>query len=396
MSGRPSRPPHTPRVPSRHRRTVATVSAAALGAVVLGAAPSAAAPRDGTREVVRQGLERLVREEGFPAALASVHTRGGRQVDLAAGTGDLRTGRRAPVDGQVRAGSNTKAFTAVVVLQLVGEGRIGLDEPVETYLPGLVRGDGIDGRAITVRQLLQHTSGLPDYVRVLGTDWFAGRDTYREPRDLLDMALTLPADFAPGQGWRYSNTGYLLAGMIVQRVTGRPFEEQVDERVVERLGLEDTYLPAPGERAIRGRHVRGYHSAEPGGELRDITELDASWAWAAGGLVSTPRDLDRFFSALLAGDLLAPAELAQMRTTVEAPGMWPGARYGLGLISTPLTCGGLLWGHGGDIPGYETRGGATEDGRAVTVAVTALPGALAEPQAAADAVLELVDAAVCA
>ena len=396
MSGRTSRSQHTPRVPSWHRGTVAAVSAAALGAAVLGAAPAAAAPRDGTRQVVRQGLERLVEENGFPAALASVRTRGGRQVDLAAGTGDLRTGRRAPVDGQVRAGSNTKAFTAVVVLQLVGEGRIGLDEPVETYLPGLVRGWGIDGRDITVRQLLQHTSGLPDYVRVMGVDWFAGRDTYREPRDLLDMALTLPADFAPGQGWQYSNTGYLLAGLVVQRVTGRPLEEQVTERVLERLGLEDTHLPAQGERGLRGRHPRGYHAAQPGGELRDITELDASWAWAAGGLVSTPRDLDRFFSALLAGDLLAPAELAEMRTTVEAPGMWPGARYGLGLISTPLTCGGLLWGHGGDIPGYETRGGATEDGRAVTVAVTALPGALAEPQAAADAVLELVDAAVCA
>ena len=397
MSGRTPRAQHLRAVPSSRwcRAVTATTALVASSALALGGAPAATAHDQRPRSVVQQGLDRLVRDSGFPAALAALDTPRGRDLDLTAGVGDLESGRRVPVDGQVRAGSNTKAFTSVVVLQLVGEGEIVLDAPVETYLPGLVRGEGIDGRTTTVRQLLQHTSGLPDYLRVVGADFFAGRGTYRDPRELLDMALTLPADFAPGAQWQYSNTGYLLAGLIIQRVTGRPLEEQITERVLDPLGLRDTYMPATGEQELRGRHPHGYHAPEPGGQLRDITELDPSWAWAAGGLVSTPSDLNRFFTALLGGELLGPAELAQMRTTVEAPGTWAGARYGLGLFSTPLTCGGLVWGHGGDIPGYETRGGVTEDGRSVTVAVTSLPAALPEPQAAAQAVLELVDTALC-
>ena len=397
MSGRTT-PDHGLRVTrsSPRRRAVTAAALVALGVLTLSGAPASSAHgHRPSAPVVQQGLERLVQQSGFPAALAALDVPRRRSLDLAAGVADLHTGRRAPVDGQVRAGSNTKAFTAVVVLQLVGEGKVVLDAPVEDYLPGLVRGEGIDGRVITVRQLLQHTSGLPDYVAVMGADFFAGRDTYRDPRELLDMALSAPADFAPGTRWQYSNTGYLLAGLIVQRVTGRPLEEQITDRILRPLGLRATYVPATGERELRGRHPRGYHALEPGAQLRDITVLDPSWAWAAGGLVSTPSDLNRFFSALLDGRLLRPGELAQMRTTVEAPGTWAGARYGLGLFSTPLTCGGLVWGHGGDIPGYETRGGVTEDGRAVTVAVTSLPAALPDPRGAAQAVLDLVDTALC-
>ena len=114
------------------------------------------------KDKVQQALDALVREDGFPGALAAVRGKSGRTRDYTAGVGDVATGERVPVNGQVRIASNTKMFTATVVLQLVGEGRIGLDEPVETYLPGIVRGEGIDGRDITGRQLLQHTSGLPD------------------------------------------------------------------------------------------------------------------------------------------------------------------------------------------------------------------------------------------
>nr|WP_305790173.1 serine hydrolase domain-containing protein [Actinoplanes lichenis] len=349
---------------------------------MLGGAPTAASA--GPPDPVRQELHQLVTADGFPAALAAVESRSGRTRNLAAGVADTATGRPAPVDGQVRIGSNTKPFVAVVVLQLVAEGKVALDEPVETYLPGLVRGDGIDGRRITVRQLLQHQSGLPNYTEFLPLDDPALLHTYFEPRELLDLALAHPADFAPGTQWAYSNTNYVVAGLLVQKVTGRPLAEQITTRIVGKLGLRHTYFPPVGEQRIRERHPHGYQGTA------DVSDLDPSWGWAAGQMVATPSDLNAFFGALLDGKLLPPAQLAEMKRTVPAA-MWPGARYGLGLVSTPLSCGGLAWGHGGDIPGYETRNAATEDGRAATVAVTMVP----ESEEAEAHVRRAVDTALC-
>lgn len=349
------------------RGAVAAAAAVAVGVMTAGVPPAAfAASRADT---VQRSLDALVRTDGLPGALAAVRDRDGRTRSYTAGVGDLATGSKVPEDGQVRIGSNTKTFTAVVVLQLVGEGKIGLDAPVDTYLPGLVRGEGIDGRHLTVRQLLQHTSGLPDYVTYLG-----GEVRHYEPRSLLDIALRHEADFAPGTQWRYSNTNYVLAGLIVQKVTGRPLPEEMDRRIIQRIGLRHTYFPAPGDVTLREPHPRGYYREAAGAPLRDGTELDPSWGWAAGQMVSTNTDLNRFFTALLAGRLLPAAQLAQMRTTVPAGRPFgSGARYGLGLVSTPLSCGGVSWGHGGSTTGYETRGGVTGDGRAAHVAVTLQP-----------------------
>ncbi|MCX5193602.1 beta-lactamase family protein [Streptomyces sp. NBC_00249] len=353
------------------QRALPAAAAVAIGIMTLGAlAPpasaSASASASARPDAVQQALNTLVRDDGMPAALASVQGRDGRTRTYTAGLGDLATGSKVPRDGQVRIGSNTKAFVAVVVLQLVGEGKIGLDAFVDTYLPGLVRGEGIDGRRITVRQLLQQTSGLPNYSDHLGDDV-----RYYTPRELLDTALRHPADFDPGRRWKYSNTNYVLAGLIVEEVTNRPLAEEIDRRVIKRIGLRHTYFPAPGDASIREPHPHGYYREQAGAPLRDITEIDPSWGWAAGQLISTNSDLNRFFTALLAGRLLPSAQLAQMRSTVPAEATFgPGARYGLGLVSRPLPCGGLSWGHGGSFPGYETRGGATDDGRAASVAVT--------------------------
>ncbi|MET7899662.1 serine hydrolase domain-containing protein [Streptomyces mirabilis] len=352
-----------------------------MGALAPPAASAAARPH-----TVQRGLHALVHTDGVPAALASVKDRGGPTRTYTAGVGDLATGAKVPRDGQVRMGSNTKTFTAVVVLQLVGEGKIGLDAQVDAYLRGLVRGDDIDGRHITVRQLLQHTSGLPNYSKYLSDDI-----RYYDPRELLDLALQHKADFAPGTNWAYSNTNYLVAGLIVQKVTGRPLAEEIDQRVIKRIGLRHTYFPAPGEETIRERHPRGYYQDSAGAPLADATEWDPSWAWAAGQMVSTNSDLNRFFSTLLAGRLLPKAQLDQMRTTVPASYPFPaGARYGLGFVSTPLSCGGEYWGHGGSMTGYETRGGVTEDGRAANIAVTMQPS-----QAVKERMDGVVDTALC-
>lgn len=393
-----------PQRASRHhqarKRAIVLACAFAAGAAL--AVPGAAFAGDKGRphghdgkprvDVVQHGLDRLVQEDGFPAALAAVTDRKGRDRDLVAGVGDLATGERVPVDGQVRIGSNSKTFVAATVLQLVGEGAIGLDEPIETYLPGLVRGDGVDGNSITVRDLLQHTSGIGNYTDGF-TDFLSIADWYVEPRELLDLALAMPAS---GSGWAYSNTNYLLAGLIVQKVTHRPLAEAITERIIEPLGLADTYVPDRGERAIRATHPHGYHAATPGAELVDLTELDSSVAWASGDIVSTPSDLNEFFSALLGGKVLQPAELDQMKATVSPDGFPEGSGYGLGLASTTLSCGDIAWGHGGAIPGYQTEGGVTEGGRAVTVATTALVSALSDPAAAQASLVALVDAALCA
>ncbi|MFG2904860.1 serine hydrolase domain-containing protein [Kitasatospora sp. NPDC048286] len=317
-----------------------------------------------------------------PSGRASVRSR-----DHTAGVGDLATGAKVPVDGQVRIGSTTKTFTAVVVLQLVGEGRIDLDAPVDTYLPGVARGEGVDGRGVTVRQFLRHTSGLPDCEGLL--DEASLRSRHFEPRELLDLALRQKPASAPGEKFGYSSTNYVPAGLITRRVTGRPPAEEIDRRIVRRIGLRHTYFPAVGDRTIRESHPEGYRRESADGPLTDFTELDLSAAWAAGQMVSTNSDLNRFFTELLVPDRLLPAaQLAQVRTTVPIGG---GVGAGLGVFSRPLSCGGVYWGHGGDIPGYETRGGVTDEGRAVNVAVTTVP----TDRAVTRNLEDVVDAALC-
>jgi D-alanyl-D-alanine carboxypeptidase len=370
------------------RLSLGAVALAALTGLTVAAPVASSEAKPGN--AVQQGLDGLVRDHDFPAAMASVRDANGRSRFYSAGVGDLATGAKVPVEGQVRMASASKMFTATVVLQLVGEGRIGLDEPIETYLPGLVRGEGVDGRDITVRQLLQHTSGVPEYFTV---DYKDIRHRYVEPRELLDRALTQPASFPPDTSWSYSNTNYILAGLIAQRVTGRPVGEEITNRIIRPAGLRHTYWPGIGEETIRGRHARGYYTPqEPDGERIDFTEMDPSWGWAAGQLVGTPGDLNKFLAALVGGKLLKPAQLAEMQETVVAPGLPPNWRYGLGLVRIELSCGEIAWGHGGDIDGYETRDAITEDGKAATVVVTALPNREQSPQMLPDAVL---DTALC-
>ena len=380
---------------------VPVVAAIALGAV---GGVASAAPSKGEAESLKSRAQGLV-GDGYPAALAAVTDAKGESAGVAVGKGSLETGQAPPMDGEVRIGSNTKTFVAVVVMQMVQEGKVGLDEPIETYLPGLIKGEGIDGSKITVRQLLQHTSGLPEYTdTTLGSgDIFQIKDHYIPPRDLLDTALSKPAQFEPGTQWKYTNTNYIVLGMLIERVSQRPVGEQIDERIVKKLGLSHTYFPAPGEEKIRGTHPQGYHLSA-GGKLEDITEMDPAWGWAAGAMVSTPSELNTFFQAVFDGRLLTQASIDEMKNgAVDASSyLGPGTVYGLGLIGRSLSCGGTSWGHGGTIHGYQTDNAVGPDGTAVTVAVTALPTAIADqnnPESSAKEKhqrnKDAVDAALC-
>ncbi|MFE6750949.1 serine hydrolase domain-containing protein [Kitasatospora purpeofusca] len=371
---------------NRWKAVALVTTAAAL--VATAAVPATAATTAHRSDTVQQRLDTLLAGTGAPGALASVRSPDGPTRNWTAGVGDVATGAAVPMDGRVRVGSNTKTFTAVVVLQLVAQGRLDLDVPVERYLPGVVRGDGIDGNRITLRHLLQQTSGLPNYTLHLGDDV-----RRYEPRELLDIALRYPADAAPeDHKWAYSNTNYVLAGLIVEAVTRHSLAGEIERRIVRPLGLRHTYFPVPGDATIRGVHPHGYYREAADGPLVDITDMDPSWAWAAGQLVSTPSELGRFFTALLDGELLPPAQFVEMRATTPAGDPFAaGSGYGLGLVSTPLSCGGEYWGHGGSIPGYETRVGVTADGRAATVTMTVQ----APDRAAARKLEGALDAALC-
>lgn len=381
------------------RRRAGLLGTAVLATLTVTAAPAAsavpAAERHATAsdsvDVVQRGLDRLVGKYGFPAALASVRGRDGGIRHHTAGVADLRTKAEVPVDGYVRIGSNTKTYTAVLVLQLVEEGKVKLDEPVETYLPGLIRGNGNDGRRITVRQVLQHTSGLPNYTNIFAKGLEPHRHRYLQPLETLHIALKEKRRFKPGTKWEYSNTNYTVAGLIVEKVTGRPYIEELNRRIINRLGLRHTYLPNVGDQNMRAPHAKGYHADDPRRPLIEYTRSDPSFDWAAGAMIARPSDVNRFFRALLDGELLGEKALKEMRRTVPAPELGSGARYGLGIASYKLSCGVRAWGHGGDIPGYHTVNAATDDGRAAIVAVTRLPRDLKE----IEATQQVLDTALC-
>ena len=314
---------------------------------------------------------------GYPAALTAVRDKDGNTIGAAAGVGNLETGEAPPLDGEVRIGSNTKTFVAVVILQLVQEGKITLDEPIETYLPGLLKGEGIDATKITVRQLLQHTSGLPEYTDQIGLeDIFQVRDIYYSPRDLIDIALTHPAAFEPGSQFRYTNTNYIVLTLLAEKVTHRPLAEQITQRIIEPLGLSHTYYPGPGEEDIRGTHPHGYHRNSSAEEWKDITRMDPSWAGGAGAMISTPSELGTFIQATFNGTLLTQDSIAEMKKTVDTG--QPNRGYGLGIFSMPLSCGGEAWGHSGGIPGYGSYNMVGPDGTAMALTVTAPPDAIVD------------------
>ncbi|GAB2989295.1 hypothetical protein GCM10027184_48170 [Saccharothrix stipae] len=359
--------------PSTIRRAVAVIA----GASVLASAAPAAADRRPTTDVaaIRAQLDLITGADGVPGALAEVRDRRGRSVTITSGTAELGTGRpMVDGDGRFRIASVTKTFVATAVLRLVARHRVRLDAPIETYLPGVVRGTGagsaINGHDITVRQLLQHTSGLPDYLRFLDLAESTGPV---EAAELVRTALSHEPDFAPGAGWRYSNTGYILAGMLVERLTRSDIGTAVTDLVIRPARLDDTYWPPAGEQGIRGPHARNY-TVDKAGALVDVTEFEPSWAGAGGAMVSTPSDLNRFWQELLNGRLLPRWALTELQTPVPAPPLGKDVGYGLGTARLPLSCGGHVWAHGGDLAngGIATVSGQDDSGRTATVYITAL------------------------
>jgi D-alanyl-D-alanine carboxypeptidase len=344
----------------RYRLALGT-AALVLSAAVVAPAPVAAAPGsrpgDGPPAAALQAALDAVTAAGMPGIFAEVRA-GDRVWRGASGVADVRTGRPVRPHFQHRVGSITKSFVGVTLLQLVGESRLRLDDPVARHLPDLA----VDG--VTVRMLLNHTSGIGNYTGALLTDHDdlerLRRTTYT-PRQLARIGLALPRTGPPGGDWSYSNTNYILAGLILEKVTGRSVAWEVNRRIIVPLGLRGTYFPGRTTRVI-GPHSRAY-LPWPDGTLRDFSVTSMTWAWAAGELVSTPADLNRFYRALFTGELLRPAEQAELLATVPMlPDLPEAAGYGLGVYRLPLPCG-QGWGHDGAVIGQGTFSLHSPDGR---------------------------------
>ncbi|WP_285500883.1 serine hydrolase domain-containing protein [Actinokineospora sp. NBRC 105648] len=310
---------------------------------------------------LRDSLEALVRS-GVTGAVVRVDD-GQRVRTVTSGVADLASRRPIGAADDFRIASVTKTFVATVVLQLVGEGRIRLTDTVERWLPGAVPG----GDRITLRQLLNQTSGLFDYTEDQAWLATALADPARSwaPRELVAVSVAHPPLFAPGAKWAYSNTNYVLAGLIAEAVTGRPLARLVAERITGPLRLRDTYLATDAR--VRPNHVHGYLPAADGG-YTDTTAWTPTMAGAAGAVISTPPDVARFFRALLAGELLDRRGLDQMLTTVRVAERNGG--YGLGIYYIDTPCG-RVWGHAGDFPGYHTIAYQDRSGRRSAVLMVA-------------------------
>ncbi|HLS79441.1 MAG TPA: serine hydrolase domain-containing protein [Nocardia sp.] len=304
-------------------------------------------------------VENAVRD-GVTAVVLRVSDGDGERT-WSAGTIEAGSPSPVPEDARFRIGSVTKTFVATVVLQLVDEGRIALDAPVIDYLPTA------QDSTVTVRQLLDHTSGLFDYMKLPGmsTNRWRGEDRFDSftPEDLMAAAGSGAPYFAPGTDFRYWNTNYILLGMLIEAVTADRYGDQIAARILTPLGLDDTTVPGH-DPAVPAPALRA--SRELDGRRTDVTEMNPSLDWAAGEMISTTADLADFLDALLSGELLSPAALAEMTTTIP---MGMGFHYGLGIQRFDLPCGGQLWGHGGELLGYLTYAYRSPSGRSMTMAV---------------------------
>ncbi len=292
-----------------------------------------------SRGSLQRALDHVV-AAGPPGAVLLVR-HGDRSLRLTSGYSDRRHRTPMRADERFRVASLTKSLVATVVLQLVGEGRLGLDDSVQRWLPGAVPG----GDRITIRQLLEHTSGLYDYFEDprLMAPYERGDFAYRYTlRELLALGTSYPSRFGPGTREAYSNTGYVALGLIVEASTGRSLGDALKSRIFAPLRLRPTTF---GNGA--GPRAHGY--AQIGGRrLRDVARLNLSFEWAAGAVVSNARDIARFYRALLGGRLVRPDLLALMTT----PALGADVGYGAGLEKVDASCG-PAW--GGATPGFTSH-----------------------------------------
>jgi D-alanyl-D-alanine carboxypeptidase len=364
-------PPHRLRsarhIGRRTRRLAALVTALSL---LVGSGVASAAPSGGTDAgfctTMKPKLAAMVEDLKAPGAVVLVRSPEIGNCFLSFGSGTLDGKRPIRLDDQFRIGSNTKTMTGTVVLQLVQEGKLRLDDPVSKYHVGVPNGDNI-----TIAQLLNMRSGLRDYtgLPVFGEMLDAQPERVFTPDEVLSLGFAQPPAFAPGQGHLYANPNTVLLGLIIEQLTGQPLERVFEQRIYRPLGMTRTLLPAAGSNTMPEAHVHGYMfgsisefvagslspeqiAAANAGTLKPIdrTDMNPSWGWAAGAVISTTRDLARYAKALGSGELLNKQRQAERLASVQPIGPnRPDVAYGLGIVKY-----GEVYGHTGELPGFDS------------------------------------------
>jgi D-alanyl-D-alanine carboxypeptidase len=398
--------------PPRIRAGIAAVAAAAIAATAAVAWTTGAVRADpghqGTDQRRLQQDVDAIHAAGATSVLAQVQTPHSTRA-ARVGVADVKTGEPVPWDSYYRIGSTTKTFTATVALQLVAAGELKLSDTVEHWLPGLVRGNGNDGRRISVENLLRQTSGLNDYDEELPWTLEFTPERFRQerfhafqPEELLSLATKrapqwLPDAADPGAEtrWAYSNTNYVLADMIIEKVTGHPLAQEINDRIIAPLGLHHTIMA--GTSAYVPRPSANGYTQFPG--QRDLVDTSLFVPLPDAPMTSTTADVNTFLRALLSGRLLPAPQLAEMKRTVPAEdlGDGPGSRYGLGISWRPVDgCRDGIWSHGGTMPGYISEAAVTGDGtRAVAISTTTWRPGDEQQDRQETAMTALVDHALC-
>ncbi len=307
----------------------------------------------GLRAVLRTALR-----QGAPGAMARIDD-GGTVHRMVTGVADRKTRRTISTLDRFRIGSVTKTFSAVVLLQLRDEKKLKLNASVNRYLPGLLPDD-----RITVRHVLSHRSGLYDYTNDMFARSVPGFEAVRTKvftyRELVNRSLRHARTNSPGAAYAYSNTNFVVAGMLIEKLTGRSVGTAYQSRIIEPLHLRDTLYVHPATK-IPGRHTRGYMTSDTAGAAPiDATRQTTSWAQSAGALISTAGDLNTFLSALLGGKLTSAKSLEQMQRWWKVNST---TAYGLGLRRRTLSCGTSVYGHTGAVQGYYTYAFTSKDGK---------------------------------
>lgn len=370
---------------------VLALAAGPLAAPAFAASPTPAAgaataqhrPDGPDGDALRAALD-LVPGEHATAALVRVGDTDGSWRG-SAGVRDLRTGRAADPNARFRAGSITKVVTAATVLRLAAQGRVDLDRPVQEYLPGLF--PAAYDQPISVRHLLNHTSGIPAG-ESLGdgfAELYAHRFDTLTPQQVVASALAQDPEFSPGEQQHYLNINYTILGLLIEKVTGRPYAAEATRLVLRPAGMRHTYFPGTDPR-IHGPHNRGYQAVrQPDGTTRlvDVTEWNHADRWAAGDMISTTADLERLITALFGGRIVPEPQLEEMFTT---PPNLPDATRSAGLEYKKVG-NEVFWGKSGSRYGYSALVGGTRNlSRTLVYSVNATDAKSAEPNPVIDGI----------
>jgi D-alanyl-D-alanine carboxypeptidase len=345
------------------RAGIATAAVLAVAAAAAGVA-AAADPGQTAGDLLQSKLDQIQSSDRHTPGIIGMVRDGGDREYAASGWDDQFMRVPADPEAQFRIGSNTKAFISTVILQLEAEGKLSIDDTVDKWLPGVVSANGNDGTKITIRELLDHTSGLKDYLSSprVSVQYVADIRPLRrwQPQELVDIATSKKPYAAPGKEFHYSNTNYTLAGMIIQAVTGHSAQSEVENRIIKPLGLTNTTFPVTDPK-LYGNWMHGYF------DVRDISFSNVTTSNTAGAMVSTLDDLTTFESALLAGKLLPAKQMSELEDVFE---VGEGEGYGLGIEKMQTPCGDTVYSHNGAVLGYLSAWFSSPDGsRQVAVAI---------------------------